>query len=212
MILLVGSLILACLSGYATLAELGPFDLSTRSDAERFAGLESGTIPTALSIESNRAAMLACLNAMEGLYAMAQPTDRRTSVAKSCDQSAEAVLKREPTSGLAWLVRAASAAITEDWAAFATRLDQSRAVTPSEQWLAEARLQLMRQMAGRAHVAEEGPMQDIRILASTRSGRTALAKRYVNDEDFGEMLVRAVETLDNATKREMLTAIRSAAR
>ncbi len=208
LVLLVGSLILTCLSLYASLAELRPFEVSAQSAADRFSALEDRAMPSALSIEGNRAVMLACLNAMQGLYAMAQPTDRRTRVAKSCERSSEAVLAREPSSGLAWLVGAASAAISGNWADFAARLSRSRAITPSEQWLAEARLQLVRQMSAAAHVEEEGQMQDVRLLAETSSGRAVLAKRYLDDKEFRDLLVRAVDMLDNATKRKILDAIR----
>jgi len=199
-------------AGFVLRAELGPFWFSTDLSAERFAALEDATMPAALSVTSNRRVMLACLDAMTGLYGRAQPSSRRKAVARSCERTAHAVLRDNPASGLAWLASAGAAHILDMPDTFVRRLENARKVTANEQWLAQARLRLPGRLSAGETAEDAGSDADIAVLAQASSGREYLAGRYVRDPQFAERLMRAVEVLDEGTQRRVVAAIRAAVR
>lgn len=156
---------------------------------------------------------LAAMKRFKSLEVQYLSAEDRDALYSGCDDVARNVRTQSPANGLAWLAGAYSSLLNGNMVDFNTDLATSQLVTPTEQWIAEQRVQLaednLASLDARALAAHDA---DLRMLVSGGIGLRSLAQRYMRDEDFRERLTAVVETMPPENQQRFLNSLRSAIR
>jgi hypothetical protein len=168
---------------------------SNRPDAARFAAIASGAMTPGTSLFAKDRYFSDCLDLPDGLYARAQPSNRRTAFLAACANAARSVTAAMPTYARAWLALAATDIDALGWA---------RATAPEVAWLADRRLILTLR-----HGIE--PKSDIAVLLTSAAGTHALAAHYIAMPHKRELFLSVAERASPDQQRRFLSAIKAAA-
>ncbi len=176
-----------------------------------FDELARGIPDGGVSVASRKLTLTRCLDAMASLVARVQPTARRRAVQRNCLQISDAFVVQEPTNSLAWYVGAFAAGALSDTVGMATRLGEAQRTGPSEQWLAQMRVELAEEnYAVLPASVREGQDRDLTLLALSRDGVASIAQRYVGQVDFRSRITRLVEQLPQAEQQRFLGYVKQA--
>jgi hypothetical protein len=211
-LILLAALILCVGGAFAAFGETRSYLSGGTLPAEHFAALAEGRQLTGLSIPSNRLVLDNCFDALNGVYGRLQPADGRKAVATTCLQQAAQITRSMPSYSYAWYIASLSAAELGDSAGLADNLRQSQATGPSEEWIAELRVNL-----AEAHLGElpddirSHNDSDLAVLAESYRGVSSIAKRYVDDAGFRERITGIVEKLPDDVQRRFIAFVERAA-
>lgn len=205
------SAIVLVLGAYAVQQETAGFLRGGDTSVKRVAAALDAGDPIGLSTLSQQATLLDCNtvlrwpNALEMRY---QPDDARASMVAHCLTVSDAIASTAPTTSLAWLVGARAALQMGDTSGFNHRLLRSQLTSPTEQWLAEQRVELSEDnlslLDEHTRTSHE---RDLAMLVSSLSGIYALTKRYLDDPAFRERIAAIVETLPEASQRRFISVL-----
>lgn len=186
---------LALLSGAAY---LGWLELLPYQPARAVDGAPAGPVTDApiLSLQAQQVALLRCSDWMNSVRSQVQPSEVRLSGLRSCLALADSIARTSPTHALAYLTGATAALGLGDARGMAARLQQSQRMAPTEQWLAQGRVELA-EKARAAATPEPLDLEDadLALLVRSQSGIGAIAGRYVSQPDFRERITRIVAGL-----------------
>lgn len=211
-LLLAGSVCLASAGAAAAIQEFRAFSFGGVTDASRVAALSGGDFHYAASPDSRRSMLQACRSSISGLYGRLQVDAVRNPVLTTCLMTAEAIASENPTDSFAWYISALAASEIGDVTRFNERLLQSQRTGPSEQWIAEMRVQLAEDHYDSLTPAVRAKNDDdLAMLVQSQRGIRSIARRYVGVPTFRERITQIVETLPVAEQRRFLSSVRSAA-
>lgn len=141
------------------------------------------------------------------------PVAERDALYSGCLTLASNVRSQSPANGLAWFAGAQASLLKGDVASFNTDLATSQLVTPTEQWIAEQRVQLAENnLAALDATALAAHDADLRMLVYGGLGLRSLAQRYVRDASFRERITAIVETMPPENQQRFLNSLRSVIR
>jgi len=180
---------------------------------ERFNAFADGDTVVGVSTTSEMLVLGNCHEALDSIFAHTQPAGRRHLVATNCMAIADAILAREPAYSFAWYVTALAAAELEDAQGLSFRLGRSQQTGPSEQWIAERRVDTAEDhLTALTPGVRKGHDRDLILLAQSRRGVDSIARRYVRQPDFRNRITALVEQLDPEAQRRFLAYVQDAAR
>lgn len=180
---------------------------------ERFEVIADGRTHVGLSSASEMLVLTNCYEALDSILAHTKPRVERDKVAANCLAIADGIVARAPAHPFAWYIGALAAADLGDEDGLSFRLGRSQATGPSEQWIAERRVDTAEDhLASLAPDVREAHDRDLVMLVRSRRGVDAIARRYVRQADFRERITALVEQLDPEAKRRFLDYVRDAAR
>lgn len=209
---LVGALVLCVGGAFAAFGEAKSYLSGGSVPQEHFAALEQDSQVAALSVASSRLVLDNCYDAIEGVYGRLQPADKRQAVATTCAARASEITRSMPSYSYAWFVNALSASELGNTAALADNLRRSQVTGPSEEWIAELRVNL-----AEAHLdnlpddVRQQNDRDLAVLAESYRGVSSIATRYVNDAAFRERITAIVEKLPDEFQRRFISYVQRAA-
>lgn len=178
------------------------------SQRERFDILARGGVDTGLSVAARNLLLKNCLDTMASLTARAQPGERRHAVQSNCMAIADRIVEQEPTSALAWYVGAVAAAALSDLPGMAKRLGEAQRTGPTEQWLAQMRVELAEEnYAALPADVLAGHKRDLTLLVQSQDGVGSIARRYVQQPDFRLRITTLVEELPPAFQERFLVYV-----
>lgn len=208
-----GCLVLAAVSAVVLTLEARPYFASGLSAEAKVSAIAGGGLAPGPSFFSQRLVLGDCLGAMESLLGRASPTPVRQRLLDRCDEIAGTITSASPTHGHAWFVAAYIAAERGDAAAFNAKLVTSHRMSPSEGWLAVARISLAEKNAAR--LSPEGlaaEMADIGIAIAAFSIDEAIIERYISDEVFRGHVDTALASQPTDVQTRFIGAVRAALR
>jgi len=210
MLLSLGSLLLAFGSAYALLAESGPYLFAGSGLAQRIEVLADGQLHPGLSRPAHDLVLDDCVAVASSLYGLAMATERRNAALETCSSAATGFAASSPTYAYAYYVEALLAAEGADAAALNAALNASRALAPTEQWLAELRVKLAEDhLAQITPAAIAGHEADLALLVASQRGIRVIARRYAALAGFRERITAIVETLPAEQQRRFVAALRN---
>lgn len=185
---------------------------SSGSDGAFFSRTVEAPLPAPVAISSSNTILRRCANVVGGLYGRLQPPGLSQIARERCRDFAQSVLARMPTHGLAAFGVAQMQLALGETASGSEALRLSQGLTPHEQWLAEARVELAEtHYASLSPDALEGHTADLALLARSNRGVRAIAYRYVSDPAFRERITSVVETLPGDVQTRFVSNVRRAA-
>jgi len=136
----------------------------------------------------------------------------RDRVPATCMSIARDITETSVTSGYGWLVAAMAAAQMGDVETMNQALRRSRAVAPSEGWIAADRL-ILADIHYDSLDAETRKVyeDDMQLLVQTR-GAADIARRYASHPQFRERITAVVETMPAAVQRRFVNLVGAALR
>lgn len=204
------SLLLVAGSAYALLAESSPYLFAGSGLAQRVGVLADGQLHPGLSRPAHDLVLDDCVQVAASLYGMALPTGQRNAALATCSDAATRFAAQSPSYAYAYYVEALLAAERADPAALNAALITSRALAPTEQWLAALRVKLTEDhLPEIAPAALEGHAADLALLVSSQRGIRVIARRYAAVAGFRERITAIVETLPPEQQKRFVAALRS---
>lgn len=187
-----------------------------RTPIERAANEAGQPLMLGLSTTAETQALADCMVPLQQLNSLEmrfQPAGTADAIKERCREKAELVSRRTPTLSLAWYIKAMLGAIDGDAQALNDNLTRSRAVAPSEQWLAERRIALGEDNFSildaeglRSHKA------DLALMVQSSNGLRSLSRRYIQDPNFRERVASVVETMPQDVQARFLASLQRAIR
>lgn len=202
----------ACLllaASYGTALEAMPYVAAGGTLERRLDSLEHGFVPVGLSLASQQMVLADCAAVSRSIYGRALGTGHRVRLLATCARIAAGITAGAPTHGYGWYVGALMAAEQGDRAGLNRQLAQAYATAPTEQWLAELRVDLVE-----THMDQIDPAllashdRDLALLVRSQRGVRTIANRYVRVAAFRERITRIVERLPVADQKRFLANVR----
>ena len=213
--LLVAGLALAAGSVVAGWQEFLVFYRPGDTQVTRAAELTS-TTTLGLSISSATATVGDCVGAMSRIQSLEmryQPEEVRTGLVEHCQALADRAVETSPTLSYAWYAGALAASIREDYAGMNFRLVRSQLTSPSEQWLAENRVNLAEEHFEHLDTQSLTSHQsDLALLVQSGIGLRSIARRYIAQADFRSRISDVVEQMPPAVQERFIGALNRAIR
>lgn len=210
---IVSGLGLALVGVIGVFAEFKPYLEPRNTPQQRFETAEIGVLAPGFSNDAHMLAINDCMQVTSGFFGRAQPTQRRSAAVENCALLADRIIAGSPAHGYAWLLRATTAKEYGVWSQFNNALFQSQRVNPSEQWLAELRVQLFEDhFENLSDAARRAEASDLTMLVQSRRGIRSIANRYVDNEAFRERITSIVEALPPEVQARFVNTVRHAAR
>lgn len=210
--ILVVSLALLGAGAWVGWREAAPYFNGGIEDTERFASLATRAPSPGLSIASERLVLDNCVRTIFSVYARLQPSGRKAEVNDNCLTAADAIAKRSPSFSYAWYVGALTSALNRDIAGMNARLLQSQVTAPTEQWIAELRVNLAEDhLVELTSAVRANHDRDLRMLVATVRGITSIADRYVGQADFRDRITAIVDTMPEDDQRRFVSVVGAAA-
>jgi hypothetical protein len=210
LLLSLASLLLAGGSAYALFAESAPYLFVGNGLAQRIESLADGKLYPGLSRPARDLVLDDCVQVAASLYGLTRPTDRRTAALQTCGEAAAGFAAASPTYAYAHYVEALLATEHAAPDTLNAALTTSRALAPTEQWLAELRVKLVED-----HLAQIQPTTlagheaDLALLVASQRGIKVIARRYAAVEGFRERITAIVEKLPPEQQKRFVAALRS---
>ncbi|WP_439603092.1 hypothetical protein [Devosia sp.] len=197
-------------SAYALFAESSPYLFAGKGIAQRIEVLAEGRLHPGLSRPAHDLVLDDCVTVASSLVGLTLPTSRRDAALATCGDAAARFAAQSPTYAYAYYVEALLAAERADPKAMNAALATSRALAPTEQWLAELRVKLAEDHLDQIQPAGlEGHAADLALLVGSQRGIRVIARRYAAIESFRERITAIVETLPVEQQKRFLAALRS---
>jgi hypothetical protein len=150
-----------------------------------------------------------CNGLMRSFYVGVLPETDQTELFAACGAYADHTLAETPTSGLAWLIAAQVAALSNDPAAFVTAYENSQQTTPREGWISERRFALLAASPDQLSPAVMPAFTaDILLILGSLRGRLLLAQSFSSEPRLREALTVAIAQADPASQRAFLSAVK----
>lgn len=206
----------ACLliaASYGTALEAMPYVAAGGTLERRLDALEHGVVPIGLSLASQQMVLADCAAVSRSVYGRTLGTDRRARLLATCARISAGITAHTPTHGYGWYVGARTAAEQGDRASLNRQLARAYDMAPTEQWLAELRVDLVE-----SHIDQIDPGtlaghdRDLALLVRSQRGVRAIANRYVRVAAFRERITRIVERLPAADQERFLANVRQQVR
>lgn len=193
-------------------AELAPlYELST-SDQERFELFSGPTVALPVAATSRADQVQSCYRLSAGIYARAQPTDRRERLLRGCVSMGMDAVASTPTMGIAWAIAGALSGELNDNSAFNRDFLNAHRVAPTEQWQAEFRVALIEDHFSLADEdLKRAEQEDLALLIQSERGIRSIAARWVDVPDFRDRVTSVAETLSATDQRRFLSEVQHAA-
>lgn len=200
------------LGAYCVYAEATPILRGGTNALDRLALMASGNDPVGISGMSQNFALRDCRMALAGYGGVSMRLRDEAFQARLpglCADIARQVLSRTPANAQAELVLATVAAHEGDFAEMDAHLRASQALSPSESYLAAARIAL-----GTAHAdslsadGQQRHLSDLLLLMRSGSNVWRVAQLYVANETERPRIAAALETITPAEQALFLHAVR----
>lgn len=209
--ILVFSLGLAMLGGWASFLEASVYFTPGTTSISRLLALPADSNAPGLAPSTQIATLADCHRAMQQTNAFemrALSPAEKVGLQRHCGEMATSAAVDRPTDAYAWTVAAAVAAAEQDWGDFNTFLRTAQAVAPSEQWVAEHRVELAEMHYGQLDPAvRDANDLDLAMLVLSDRGIFSIAERYLNEESFRERVTLIVEQLPVERQRKFINSL-----
>jgi len=203
---------LTALGGWATYQEAAVYFNPGSTSLRRLSLLPATGAAPGLAPTTQAASLQDCYRAMlrtssSGNEALSAGIQAEMQL-RCADMAARAVAVR-PTDAFAWTVAAGAQAAAGNWSAFNIDLRVAQAIAPSEQWIAELRVEL-----AETHYAqlEQGTIAgndaDLSMLVLSERGIGSIADRYIDQDDFRERVANIVEKLPDERQRKFVNTLK----
>lgn len=197
---------------FAVRGELALAYAGAGSDRTFFDRAVSAPFPSPGSISGTGVILRRCSDVVGGLYGAVQPPHISATARHHCLEFADAALAAMPTHALGHYVAAKMHLYSGNDVEGASALVLSQRYGPQEQWLAEARVELVETFFERlSEAALARHTADLGLLARSGRGVRSIAQRYVSDPAFRERITEIVETLPAQEQTRFLANVRRAA-
>lgn len=195
-------LTLAAVGGLLTVASLwasylegAPFLRLRTSETANVLALAAGEMPLGLSIQSQQLFLQDCRQALKSFAPYTQPAETRDALFKRCLSTSNRIVALSPSFSVAWLTGALAAAQLRDWEGANARLVRSQVTGPSEQWIAQLRVELAANLGERlTEPAMHSFDEDLRLLLGSYEGIRTIAQYIVDDPEFRERIMSIAQT------------------
>lgn len=207
--LYIGVLFLLLIAGgYSAFRESLPFLSFGGTQEEQKSALAMSVPQQALSDFSNRVYIRSCIQTLlNPLNPMLAP-EPLAAAANNCLTFAQQQTSTSPANSYAYALTALSHVTLGDKTSAVSSLEKSRAIAPSEAWLAGLRLTQLRQFELSSVVSTPYiASQDIMTLGRTDIGRKWLAEWYMIDLPARATIVKGIDSLTDGDKRAFLQAV-----
>ncbi len=207
-------LFLALVAGTALLAKREIFVATTAPlwDSAWILQNPEGLQP-AYSISANTEAIAGCLRVVNGAESLFLPQNMRFGVVRSCRALARDITAASEDNAYAWFALAKFAQILGQTAMFNHALERAYATGPTEQWIAEQRVELAEEaLETLSSRALSGHKKDLALLVRSPRGIRAIARRYLRDAGFRDRITQVVEALSADDQVRFVSLIRLEAR
>lgn len=203
---------LALLGAWVVVQESRLYFVNGATSVSRVVALPDGEAAPGLSNLTTQATLLDCATALSQMRSleMRYHTDpEREAIPPRCLTIADDAVAAAPTNSYAWFVAAASAAAIGDWAAFNDRMAHSQVTGPTEQWIAQQRVEVVEDHYDKATpevLAQHDA--DLHMLVASAAGIESIARRYVSVPGFRERITAIVETMPQSDQRRFISVVR----
>ncbi|HEY8593661.1 MAG TPA: hypothetical protein VIL84_00310 [Devosiaceae bacterium] len=200
-------------SAYVASVELKPYLQGNIASFQPEEGLAKGLPDVGLSLQSQQLALMRCAEAARSVTERLQPSKLRQPAMRNCQLLADRITSASPTNSFAWLVGAMAAAELVDPIGMRDRLRRSQETGPTEQWIAQGRVELAEN--ARRRFGPDGldfEAGDLKLLVLSQSGIGAIASRYLGQPDFRDRITTIVETLPERDQERFVNWVAGAAR
>lgn len=210
-ILLLAVALLAA-GGSAAFVEARAYFASGVLQSERFDALAAGREVIGLSTASQRLVLDNCLDGVVAAYARTRPAEARDSVATECRNVGDRITKLSPAFSYAWYIGAVAAERLGDTAGVIERLRQSQITGPTEQWIAQLRVDIAEDnLAALPPDVRARHDRDLGLLVASRQGVASIAARYVKDTAFRDRITAIVEKMSQPDQQRFLANVEAVA-
>lgn len=211
-VVLIGAAMLTAAGAVAAYEEFSAFATGSQGSADRFAALQHGAYRAGPSHLAKQLVLDACLEGLRGVYGRMQPRASRAAVATNCVDQADAIAAEVPSFAYAYYVGALASAELGDVAGFNSRLLISQMTGPTEQWLAELRVDLAEDnFTALAPDVLSRHEADLRLLVVSGRGIASISNRYVRQPEFRARIAAIVESLSEEDQVRFVDRVRAAA-
>ncbi|KQX42495.1 hypothetical protein ASD04_00535 [Devosia sp. Root436] len=205
------SLGLAMLGGWAAYQEASVYFTSGTTSISRLLALPATSNAPGLAPSTQSSTLADCHRAMQqpNAYEMrALPPEGKAALQQHCHDIAAAAVAERPTDAFAWVTGAAVAAAEQNWQDFNTFLRTAQAVAPSEQWIAEHRVDLAETHYDKLEPAtRSGNDADLAMLVLSDRGIFSIAQRYLDQESFRERVTAILEQMPADRQRRFINSL-----
>ncbi len=203
------SLLLVGGSAYALIAESEPYLFAGSGFAQRIQSLADGKVHAGLSRPAHDLVLDDCVQIAGSLLGLSLRTDLRNAAIATCGTAASSFTDASPIYSYAYYVQALVAAERNDPNELNGDLTTSRAVAPTEQWLAELRVKLVEDHLSQIQSIDlAGHENDLALLVVSQRGIRVIARRYAAVESFRDRITAVVEKLPPEHQRRFIAALR----
>lgn len=210
LVLSLTSLLLVGGSAYALMAESGPYLFAGSGLAQRVQSLADGKVHSGLSRPAHDLVLDDCVQVAGSLFGLSMRTDLRNAAIATCATAASGFAQASPAYSYAYYVKALMAAERHDSTELNQSLVTSRAVAPTEQWLAELRVKLAEEQLSQLQpITLAGHEADLGLLVASQRGIRMIARRYAAVESFRGRITAIVEKLPVEQQKRFLSALRN---
>jgi hypothetical protein len=195
------------------MGEVSSYWASGGTDAAFFERLTTAPPSPAISYSGAEAILMRCELTATSAYVFRQDEAERIFAMAHCRDFAQQTLASMPSYSYGWYSLALFHLVLGDLEAGLEALSQSQRTGSNEQWVAERRVLLgelvLSELSADARAAHD---TDLAMLAQSNRGVRAIAKRYIEVEDFRERITAIVETLPEEAQARFVGQVRAAAR
>ena len=204
------SVALTLASIVAGMREAAPFFASGTSIESKFASLSVEMDPPGLSFFSKRMVLDDCNFTLNSISIVMLDDADQTSIRRNCGAVASAIVAEAPSFSYAWYIKALAGDAGEQEAVFEDALLRSRRFAPNQEDLAFYRAVLTYyHWQFLSAPAQAELTSDIVVAAHSSRGRLWVAKRYIDDEAYREVVVDAMEKAPADIQRYFLQSVAS---
>ena len=189
--------------------EVSYYSLPSRSEPSFYTAFASQSVEPAVSMFANKGLIGDCVYGMMSLNVELRSEAENLAFANTCNDLADRIIAQAPTSGYAWYMKMVSAARRNDRVEFNRSYMISHEVAPNEQWVAEYRVNLTAD-----HFSMVDPQtqtvfdRDIAMLVSSSRGIKAIAKRYIESDQFRERITNIVDSLSEQRQQFFVNRVK----
>lgn len=185
---------LLMMGGWASYQESLPYMRPRTSQSANVLALAAGASP-GLSIQSQQLFLQDCRQALTSFASYAQPPSVRDRMIEGCLTLSDRIVESSPSFSIAWLTGALAATQLRDWDGANGRLVRSQITGPSQQWIAELRVELAAILQDRLSAPAISSLdEDLRLLLGSYEGIRTIAQFIVDQPEFRERVIAITET------------------
>ncbi|KRA45709.1 hypothetical protein ASD80_05125 [Devosia sp. Root635] len=199
------------LGGWAAYLEASVYFAPGTTSISRLLALPATSNAPGLAPSTQTSTLADCNRAMQHTNAFemrALSPEGKAALQQHCRDIVAAAVAERPTDAYAWVTGAVVAAAQQNWDEFNTFLRTAQAVAPSEQWVAEHRVDLAETHYDRLEPAtRSGNDADLAMLVLSDRGIFSIAQRYLDQESFRERVTAIVEQLPVERQQKFVNSL-----